>query len=42
MMLGTTRMLFRFKGPGRTVSPIEVTYRVDPLPTRMEKGEVGL
>jgi hypothetical protein len=42
MMLGATRMLFRYKGSGRTVSPMEVISRVDQLPTMMEEGEVGL
>jgi hypothetical protein len=42
MMLGTTRVWFRYKGPGRTVSPTEVTSKVDPSPTMMEKGKVGL
>jgi hypothetical protein len=30
------------KGLGRTVSPTEVIDRVDPLPTMMEEGKVGL
>jgi hypothetical protein len=42
MMLGTTRVWFRYKGPGRIVSPTEVTSRVDPSPTMMEKEKVGL
>jgi hypothetical protein len=42
MMLGATRMLLWYKGPGRTVSPIEVTGKVDPLPTMMEEGKVRL
>jgi hypothetical protein len=42
MMLGATRMLLRYKGLGRTVSPTEVIDRVDPLPTMMEEGKVGL
>jgi hypothetical protein len=29
MMLGATRMWLRYKGPGRTVSPIEVTSKID-------------
>jgi hypothetical protein len=37
MMLGTTRMLLRYKGPRRTVTPTEVTSRVDPLPTMMKE-----
>jgi hypothetical protein len=41
-MLGVTRMLVRYKGPGRTVSPTKVTCMVDPLPIMMEKGKVGL
>jgi hypothetical protein len=40
MMLGATRMLFRYKGPGR-ITPTEVTGKVDPLLTMMEEGEVG-
>jgi hypothetical protein len=39
MMLGATRML-RYKGSGRTVSPTEVTVRVDLLLTMM-KGRWG-
>jgi hypothetical protein len=35
-------MLLRFKGPGKTVSPTEMTSRVDPLPTMMEEGKVEL
>jgi hypothetical protein len=38
MMLGATRMLLRYKGPGRTT---KVTCKVDPLPTMMEEGKVG-
>jgi hypothetical protein len=41
-MLGATRMLLRYKGPGRTVSSTEVTGRVDPLLAMMEEGNVGL
>jgi hypothetical protein len=42
MVWGATRMLLRYKGPGKTVSPIEVIGRVDPLPTVMEEEKVGL
>jgi hypothetical protein len=42
MMLGATRMLLRYRGPGRTVSPTEVTGIVNPLLTMMEEGNVGL
>jgi hypothetical protein len=42
MILGATRMLSRYKGPGRIVSPTEVTGRVNPLPTMMGEGKVGL
>ena len=42
MILGATRILLTYKGPGRTVSPVEVTGRVDPLPTMMEEGKVVL
>jgi hypothetical protein len=42
MMLGATKMLMRYRGPGRTVSPNEVTGRVDLLPTMMEDGKVRL
>jgi hypothetical protein len=40
--VGGKRMLLRYKGPGRTMSPIEVIGRVDPLPTMMEEKEVRL
>ena len=42
MMLGATRMLLTYREPGRTVSPTEVTGRVDPLSTMMEEGKVVL
>jgi hypothetical protein len=42
MILGATRILLTYKGPGRTVSPVEVTGRVDPLPTMIEEGKVVL
>jgi hypothetical protein len=41
-MLGATRMLLRYNGPRRTMSPTEVTGRVDLLSIVMEEGEVGL
>jgi hypothetical protein len=41
MMLEATRIV-EVQGPGKTVSPTEVTGRVDPLPTMMEEGNVGL
>jgi hypothetical protein len=31
MMLGATKMLLRYNGPGRVGLPTEVTGRVDPL-----------
>jgi hypothetical protein len=35
-------MLLRYKGRGRTMSPTEMTGIIDPLPTMMEEGKVGL
>jgi hypothetical protein len=42
MMLGATRILLRYKGPRRTVSPTNGTVKVDQLPIMMEEGNVGL
>jgi hypothetical protein len=41
MMWGATRMLDKWKGPGRTASPTKVTGRVEPFPTMMEEGREG-
>jgi hypothetical protein len=42
MVLGATRMLLRYKGPGIAMSLIEMTCRVDLVPTMMQEGKVGL
>ena len=39
MMLGATRTLVKLNGPGRTMAPIEVTGRAEPLPTTIEGRE---
>jgi hypothetical protein len=41
MTLGATRMLLRYKGSRRTMSPTKVAGRVGPLPTMMKEGKVG-
>jgi hypothetical protein len=34
--------IIKINGPGRTMSPTEVTGRMDLLPTTMDEGIVGL
>jgi hypothetical protein len=42
MMSGVTRKLLRENNSGRTVSPTEVTSKMDQLPTMIDEGITGL